>query len=135
MSAVVLPANRVPEFAIVVPAGTTVAAPLGVDTSFLQAAVSEIRIRIPDGHVGLTGIRLLYADSQVIPVTAGTWITGNDDVIDLPIVGYPTGGDWSVQAYNLGQFSHTFFVLYLVNDQALFGPQPSAPVTSVPAVV
>lgn len=135
MSSLALPANRVPEYAVVVPAGTTKAAPYSVDMTFLQAVVSGIRIRIPDGHVFLTGLQLLYSGGQVIPDTAGTWISGNDDVIDLPLTGYPTGGQWSAQAYNTGQFPHTFYVLFLLNDQTLFGPQPSAPVTQVPALV
>lgn len=111
-----LPASRIEVFDVVVPKATPKAAPLETLTPWNPGELVGIEVKIPDGHNGLTGFRLLLAHAQAIPYTAGAWITGNDDELDWQTVGYSNSGSWSVQAYNLDLFDHIFHVRYLVSD-------------------
>jgi hypothetical protein len=111
-----LPASRIEVFDVVVPKATPIAAPLITQTPWPHGELVGIEVKIPDGHNGLTGFRLLLAGGQAIPATAGAWITGNDDELDWNTVGYPNSGAWSVQAYNTDAFDHVFHVRYLVSD-------------------
>lgn len=125
-----IPASRVEVFDVVVPAGTLRSAPLETPTPWQQAELVGIEIFIPDGHSGLTGIRLALAHSQAIPHTAGAWIVGNDETLKWDTAGYPNSGAWSVIAYNEDNFTHTFYVRYLVADFA-FTPQALAGAAAV----
>ena len=40
----------------------------------------------------------------------------DDEVVHLPVTGYPTGDKWSMQGYNTGQFSHTLFVRAQIDE-------------------
>ena len=130
-----LPASRIEVFDIPVPKGTPIAAPIIVQTAFPHGELVGIEVKIPDGHNGLTGFRLLLAGGQAIPATAGAWITGNDDELDWNTIGYPNSGAWSVQAYNLDSFDHVFHVRYLVSDFRYSAPQGAEPLVPTPVVV
>jgi hypothetical protein len=115
-------ADRVESFAVDVPAGTTRAAPLSQALTFRQGEVLRLELIIPDGHRALTGFALAYAGQRVVPATNGAWIVGNDDTLDWPLEGLPTGGRWVAQAYNDGTFAHTFYVRFHVNELDLGAP-------------
>jgi hypothetical protein len=129
------PASRVEVFDVLVPAGTAKAAPLETPTPFAQGEVVGVTIIIPDGHNGLTGIQLAVAHAQALPYTRGAWIVGNDDEVAFDTVGYPNNGAWSVFAYNVDAFPHTFHVRYEVADFAyLRGVEPQE-LAATPVVV
>lgn len=104
------------------PAGTLASAPLEVSTAFLPGDLVGIELNIPDGHNGLTGIRIAAAHAQVIPRTQGAWIVGNDEHLSLDTIGYPSSGAWSALVYNSDLFDHTFHLRYLVADFAYTQP-------------
>lgn len=130
-----LPASRIEVFDVVVPKATPIAAPIIVQTPWPHGELVGIEVKIPDGHNGLTGFRLLLANGQAIPATAGAWITGNDDELDWNTVGYPNSGAWSVQAYNTDAFDHVFHVRYLVSDFAYNQPATTEAPVVTPVVV
>lgn len=109
-------ADRIEAFSILVPAGTTEAAPLEQALSFLEAELLELELIIPDGHSGLTGFALEHSGQQVIPATDGAWIIGNDERIEWPLAGYPTGQHWRARAYNLDAHDHTFHLRLLLAE-------------------
>lgn len=111
-----LPASRIEVFDVTVPKGTPKAAPIETQTPFPHGELVGIEVKIPDGHNGLTGFRLLLAGGPAIPATAGAWVSGNDDELDWNTIGYPNSGAWSLQAYNTDLFDHVFHVRYLVSD-------------------
>ena len=129
------PASRVEVFDVLVPAGTAKAAPIETNTNFGAGEVVGVTIVIPDGHNGLTGIRLAIGHGQAIPATAGAWIVGNDDEIELDTVGYINNGAWSAITYNLDAFPHTFHVRYEVADFPLLAPVPAEPAIPTPLAV
>lgn len=116
-------ASRVEQFEVVVPANTLQAAPIEVDTSWPPGELLGVRIRIPNGHVFHTGIRLLMAHAQAVPHTSGSWISGNDDLFEPDLVGQLNTGAWSAQVYNTDPIPHTFHVTYYVLDFSQTRPQ------------
>lgn len=127
-------ADRFEIFDVTVTARTAKASAVETGTSFFDGLVTGVEIVIPDGHAGLTGIRLLQAHQQIIPRTFGAFITGNDEVVRWPISNVINNGAWSVQCYNTDIFDHMFHVRYLIDENGL----PSAarvPVATSPLVV
>lgn len=116
-----IPASRVEVFEVTAPAGTLPAVPVEVATGFTPGELVGLEIVIPDGHDGLTGIRLALAHAQAIPHTAGAWIIGNDETIEMDTAGYPNSGAWSAIVYNADAFDHTFHLRFYVADFALLG--------------
>ena len=109
-------AERIEWFDVTVTAGTTKAAPAETATTFDQGLVDRIEITIPDGHAGLTGIRLLQAHQPVIPSTSGSFIVGNDRTIGWDLHGYLDNGSWSVECYNTDQYDHAFHLAFLISE-------------------
>lgn len=128
----VLVPSRVEVFDVAAPAGTAKAAPLEVPTNFQAGELVRVRIVIPDGHNGLTGIQLAVAHAQAIPYTAGAWIVGNDDDVAFEAIGYPNSGAWSAFVYNADIFQHVFHVRYEVADFAYISRTVVAPAVPTP---
>lgn len=130
-------ADRVEVFDVTVPAGTAKASPQTTALSFLDGEVTEVEVVIPPGPHGLVGFQLAYGGGQLIPRTAGAFIVADDEVIRWPVESYPTGGRWSLIAYNTGVYAHTLEVRFLVNElQTRAGaPAQVTPVQILPDVI
>jgi hypothetical protein len=114
----VAPFNRVEAKTLTVPAGTASSAPLSGDVSFDPGVLVGVEIDIPDGHSGLTGLRVATAHQQLLPFTAGDWLIGNDESLEWALHSMPDTGNWQLIGYNTDVFAHTFYVRFLVSDLA-----------------
>jgi hypothetical protein len=132
---------RLYETSFTVPAGTPSNAPVSQVWRTEDNVIEDIEIEIPPGHNGLTGIRIMKGDVQLLPWSAGTFITANDYARVFPIGAYLPTGDVTLQGYNTGGYPHTFYLRMTVtnyngatdqpgttNTQAL----PAGSVTSAP---
>lgn len=108
--------SRIYPLTVAVPAGTPIAAPISVSWVTEDAIVDEIEIQIPTGPNGTTGIRIMKGDIQLIPWGANSWIVGNDYNRVFPVGGYLPTRDIKVQAYNIGQNQHTFYLRMTVRS-------------------
>ena len=120
--------NRLYETTFTVAAGTALAAPQLAPVALEDASLVSVRIVIPDGHNGLTGLQVRWAGTQVIPFGTGTWITANDEVMDIPWDGEITATGLALAGYNTDVFAHSFYLRWLVEDLA-----PASTVTVVSA--
>lgn len=120
-------ADRIELFHVTTPAGTLETSPLTTDLQFLDGVVTDIQMVIPDGPSGLMGVAFLYGGQQIIP-NGDMFIVSNNERIDWPITGYPTGSQWQLSTYNTDIYDHTVEVRLLVNEFTL--PTPLA--TEVP---
>ena len=111
--------SRLEAFAIVVPAGTPIDAPVEINTGWNPGELAGVELILPAGLAYNVGLRLLLAHAQAFPTTQGGWLVGNDEKIDWATAGYPNSGAWSVQAYNLSRYPHTIQVRYKVADFSL----------------
>lgn len=109
-------APRLYEISFTVPAGTPKNAPVSIPWVTENNTVVDIELEIPPGHNGLTGIRVMKGDIQLLPWSAGTFITANDYVRVFPIGVYLPTTDVTLQGYNTGSFPHTFYLRMTIVD-------------------
>jgi hypothetical protein len=113
---------------VTVPANTAIAAPFTQAIPLEDGKLVSIRLVIPDGHAGLTGIRFTRAGTQIVPYSQTvSWIISNDDKIEIPYDGDMSVTGMVAVAYNTDIFSHSFYVLCRVDDP------PPPPAVSVDA--
>lgn len=97
-------------------AATTEADAIETDLSFQAGTVRQVDILIPDGHAGQTGIAIAQAHQVIIPATGPNWIIGNDDRIKWDIADYLDTGEWSAFVYNNGDYPHSWYLRFLVDE-------------------
>lgn len=124
-------AQEVETFDVTIPAGTAKAAGFSSAMTFPNRVVTELEVRIPPGPRGEVGWSIGASGQPVIPVQAGTYIVGNDEVIRWPLDGYIDSGAWTFYGYNTGRYPHTIEVRFLCDVPG----EGSTPATSVSSLV
>lgn len=125
-----LPATRVEVFECPLPAGTPKVAPVEIGTPFAAGELVRAELLFPDGCAGLVGVRLAVGHAQAVPITAGSWLVGNDETLGYDLAGQINNGAWSVVGYNLDIYQHVVHVRYLIADaSSLPGASLQAPAT------
>ena len=115
------------EFVVTVPHGTLASAPQRTSLAMPSRLVRAIRLRFPPGPSGTVGCQLTSNGSQVIPVNAGAYFIGDDEIFDLNIERSLTSGAWQLTAYNTGTYDHSLYLtFYLDPTQLPAGVQASA---------
>jgi hypothetical protein len=109
-------AQRIELFDVTVPAGTAVAAPISQALIFDQGEVTDFEAYVPPGPSGFMGFAILHSGERILPRTPGKFIIADNDTIRWPLSKYPTGAKWSVTAYNIDVFPHTFQIRLLINE-------------------
>lgn len=107
------------------PKNTAIVAPVSTPWPMEDAHLDRITVIIPDGHAGLTGIRVLWAGTQIIPFSTNVYLTGNDRVVPIQFDDYITVTGLVIQTYNTDIFDHTFFLEAIISDLPLPAIQPS----------
>jgi hypothetical protein len=72
--------------------------------------VRVVRIVIPDGHSGLTGIALGYGNNNVLPSGNQAFYSGNDRNIVLDYIDGQQGVAWQAIVCNLDTIAHAWEV-------------------------
>ena len=119
-------AARIEAPEVVIPSGTLDTAPITQDLDWQPGVVRRVEILVPPGPSGLIGFRIGHSGQTIIPRTAGQWIIPGVEVIFWDLDGYPTGGAWFVEAYNLDIYDHTLYTRWLLDEIDTTGPQPFA---------
>lgn len=119
---------------LVVPAGTTEAAPLTVDVPLEDALLVDIEIIVPGGHKGFTGIKIRQSSQQVLPWGNNNWIIADSwsRVFDMDTeIGSQS---ISVQAFNTDFYDHTFYLRFHIRelDESRLPAVPFTPVLTSP---
>ena len=115
-------ATQIFSFAVLIPAGTDITAPITVDCSFNPASVISVRWRVPPGPSGFMGWQLTSDGAPVIPGQLNTYIVADDESAQWDIRGYQDSGSWQVTGYNSDSFDHSVYLDFLTvppgQDQA-----------------
>jgi hypothetical protein len=80
------------------------------------ADLVDVRIQVPAGHSGLTGIRILQSQQQIVPWGNSSWYIADDDKETFAINEQVNVNAITVQAYNTDIYEHTFYLLFHVAD-------------------
>lgn len=108
------PSTEVRRFDCLLPAGTAINTPVTISMAMPARQVLGIRVRVPPGHNGLTGFNIGSAGQQIIPLAAGTWLVGSDEVFVWDLTNEINSGSWELHGYNLGAYDHHVYVDFTV---------------------
>jgi hypothetical protein len=95
---------------VTVPAGTAAASPATTKWPIVQGHLKQVRVEIPTGHNGRTGIRLVYQGTEIVPWSLNAWLIGNGQTFTIPWADEIMATGLSAQAYNTDSTSHTFYL-------------------------
>lgn len=109
-------ASRVYELTITVPSGTNASNPQVTPWVTEDNVLDSIEVEIPPGHNGLTGIRVMKGDVQILPWSGNTWIVASDYDRVYQVGAFTPTRDVTVQTYNNGTYNHTFFLRMTMSD-------------------
>lgn len=108
--------DQVQSFAVTVPAGTAQANPLIVPTRLLDGFdVEWVELRWPPGPRGQVGLYVASSGTQILPFRTGAtpnWLIEDGQLVRYDVDTGIDSGDWSVVAYNVGNYPHTVFVRF-----------------------
>lgn len=108
------PVSEVYQFANVVTAGTSQAAPLVFPMQLPYMDVAWIEWIVPPGPGGDVGFWIGSHGQQIIPFASGApnWIVTDDERAHWDMTGLMDSGDWQMVAYNVGVNDHTVTVRF-----------------------
>jgi len=66
---------------VTVPAGRAEATPYEASLKLSSGVITAIDVKFPAGCHGLVKLRLLRAEFQLVPLTRGQWVTGDDETV------------------------------------------------------
>ncbi len=116
---------------ITTPAGTATNTPLTTAVPLGDLTLVSAHLRIPSGHCGLTGWRIDYSGSTIVPYSnPPAYIIGDDDKLDFD-VDYEVGNTLNIVTYNLDVYAHTHYAVLKVHDLAQPEPPVFTPLTIV----
>jgi hypothetical protein len=92
------------------PASTPAASPASAAFPIVQGEMRSMRIQIPAGHNGRTGIRVAYHGTVVMPWSLTGWLIGSGDTFTIPWNDEVNATGWNVQTYNTDRVSHSFYL-------------------------
>lgn len=105
-----------------VPASTPIGSPFAQFVTLDDRKLASVRFVIPDGHNGLTGVRVTSGGTNVVPYVQGTWLVGNNEIIDFNYDGEVQVNRFRLVGYNTDIFAHTFHLRWTLVD--LDAPTP-----------
>lgn len=119
---------------VAVPAGTPQAAPVDAPLALEDAQLRGMDITIPDGHNGLTGLRILWSGQQIVPWGNNSFIVANNRTIHVDFNDYITISGVVFEAFNTDVFAHSFYIELTITDDKTRAGLMATPSGS-PAVV
>lgn len=121
-----MPGSLVYSFAVTIPAGTPLAAPTTVNTTFAEGVVEQVDLMVPPGSSGLMGFQLWVLGGQVVPTNLGGYFIWDGRTQSLVLSDLPDSGAWQVVGYNTDIYDHTVYVDYQVTPSGLLASIASA---------
>lgn len=111
---------------VTVPAGTLQASPFSAVIPLEDNQLVSITVVVPDGHCGLTGIRLLQSQQQVFPWANNSYIVANDERIIYDYKDEIQASGMTAEGFNTDIFDHSFYFRFTITNLPEPGAEPSA---------
>lgn len=109
---------------VTTPANTTALGELLTDWPLEDSKLGTVQIITPDGHNGLTGIRIIKSGQQIIPWGADSHLVMNAEDLTIPFNDEMQSTGLVIGTYNTDVFDHTHYLRAVITDL----PEPGAPV-------
>jgi len=91
-----------------------------------QGRLHSVRIQIPSGHNGVTGIRITYLGQQIIPWSNNSYLVGSGDTFTLAWDAEIMPNGLAVVAFNTDLVPHQFWLLADITPDLGQAPGPHA---------
>lgn len=115
-------ASRYYTLTLLTPAGTAVATPLSTTWQLEDQTLASVEVDIPDGHNGLTGIRVIRSQQQVVPWGNNSFLVANNRLVTVPVNQELTEAKLVILTYNTGFYDHSFYLRATITDLASSTP-------------
>lgn len=93
--------------------------PTSYTVSLGDVMLDKIDIRIPPGHNGTTGLRIVFNGSYIVPWSqGGDWLIMNDEALEV-LVGTEVDTHLTLQLYNTDVYSHTAYLRFFYTPMTL----------------
>lgn len=109
-------AQRIEIEDITITAGTLSTAPALFTLSWREGYPIFVEFRFPPGPSGLVGLQLLHSGRIVIPKRSNTFLIADDEIIKWPLEGFPYNANYTIRAYNTGEYPHTIQIRMGLNE-------------------
>lgn len=111
---------------LTVPAGVPSTSPISIAFPVPPLILVGCELVIPDGHVGVTGFAIEFANRRIVPWGGeDDWIQGNADELAFT-VNFEVGDGLGFVLYNEGAYPHSFYarmqMRYLPDIPADYAP-------------
>lgn len=63
------------------PANTSASSPVEQTLKLTSGVITHIGVKFPAGCHGMVRVRLLHQTSQLVPLSRGEWVTGDDEEV------------------------------------------------------
>lgn len=127
-------AQRVEIATVTCPVNITQANAIETPIVFRVGIVRAIRIVIPPGHAGLTGIALAQAHQIIIPSAGSQWVIGDNRDPRFPLENYLDAPNWSAFTYNLDTAYQHSWHLEIEVDEIEYNPSAGGTPIAVPDI-
>jgi hypothetical protein len=109
---------------VLVPANTPLLAPVSTTWTLYPGYVHSWKIDIPQGHSGLTGVRVVYQGTPIVPFNLTDWLIGDGSSFTVPYEDQVMDRGLIVESYNTDIYAHTFYLYADVDPHIPGEPAP-----------
>jgi len=67
---------------ILIPANTLESAPIEQYLRLSKGVITSVSVKFPAGCQGVVKVRFLHAEFQLVPISKGEWVTGDDEEVE-----------------------------------------------------
>jgi len=69
---------------ITLPANTLATSPKTQTLKLSKGVITKVEVKFARGCHGMVQVRLLHQESQLVPLSRGEWVTGDDEAVSFP---------------------------------------------------
>jgi len=69
---------------ITIPKGTLTTAPVTQILKLTKGVITKVDVKFARGCHGMVRVRLLHEEAQLVPLSRGEWVTGDDESVTSP---------------------------------------------------
>ena len=69
---------------ITIPANTSVTKPKTEILKLSKGVITKVEIKFARGCHGMVRVRLLHQEAQLVPLSRGEWVTGDNEAVSFP---------------------------------------------------
>jgi hypothetical protein len=114
-------AIEVRAFEVTCQPGVTFDDPQVTDLDMPVRTVNSIRVRIPPGPLSAMGFQIGMANTPILPFNDDSFVVADNETFEWSNQDWPDSGAWQVFMYNNGQYPHTIYLYFTVEQP---DPQP-----------